>query len=77
MTFMGDHKRKNKYEFKFYMKGNLIEEADTYKYLGITLDNRLSGDAQFTKLSQTLGLKIKTFGKIRRFLNVRAVLSVY
>ena len=77
MTFMSDHKRKSRFEFKFFMKGNLIEEVDKYKYLGVLLDNRLSGDAQYAKTMQTLGWKIKTFGKIRKFLDTNAALTVY
>ena len=77
MTFMSDHKRKTKPDFRLFMRGNIIEEVGTYKYLGTTLDNRLSGDAQYTKTMQMLGLKLKTFGKIRRFLNENAALTVY
>ena len=77
MTYMSDHKRKQCKEFKFYMKGTIVEEVDKYRYLGTILDNRLSGDPQFTKLTQTLGLKLRTFGKIRRFLSTKAALTVY
>ena len=35
MTFMSDHKRKRCPEFKLYMCGNVIEDVDDYKYLGI------------------------------------------
>ena len=78
MSFMSDHKRRlNKVPFKLYMKGREIELVDTYKYLGIHIDCRLNGDAQFTKSTQTLGYKLRTFGKIRRFLTTSAALSVY
>ena len=34
MSFMSDHKRKNHEKFKFYMYGRVVEEVDTYRYLG-------------------------------------------
>ena len=45
---------------------NIIEEVVTYIYLGTTLDNKLSGDAQYTKTMQ-----------IRRFLKENAALTAY
>ena len=77
VTFMSDHQRKNRPNVRLFMKGNIVEEVENYKYLGTTLDNRLSGDVQFTKTVQMLGFKLKTFSKIRRFLNERAALTVY
>ena len=77
MTFMSDHRRKRYEKFKFYLRGVVVEEVDKYKYLGTFLDNRLSGDPQYTKLIQILGLKLRTFSRIRRFLNTRAALTVY
>ena len=59
------------------MRCKEIEEVDTYRYLGIDIDNRLSGDAQYTKTVRTLGLKLRTFSRIRRFLNTTAALTVY
>ena len=77
MTFMSDHRRKTVGKLRLCMKGKLVEEVDNYKYLGTTLDNRLSGDSQYSKLLQSLGLKLRTFGRIRRFLNTNAALTVY
>ena len=55
ITFMSDHKRKQNQKFVFYMKGVRIDEVELYKYLGSTIDNRLSGDSQYSKLLQLLG----------------------
>ena len=77
MTFMSDHKRKTCPKFRFYMKGKIIEEVDNYKYLGTHIDNRLNGNAQYTKTLQTMGLKLRTFSRIRRFLTGMAALTVY
>ena len=77
MCFMSDNKRKNCRQFKFYMKGKIVEEVDNYKYLGTHIDNRLNGDVQFSKTLQALGLKLRTFSRIRRFLNGDAALTVY
>ena len=59
------------------MLGNIIEEVSSYKYLGTDIDNRLSGDEQFSKLLQMLGFKLRTFSKVRRYLDNKAALSVY
>ena len=77
MTFMSDHKRKMCPKFRFYMKGKVVDEVDSYKYLGTYIDNRLNGNVQYTKTLQLLGLKLRTFGRIRRFLNGAAALTVY
>ena len=42
-----------------------------------SLDNKLNGDYQFSKLTRNLGYKLKTFGKIRRYLTNKAALTVY
>ena len=77
MTFMSDHTRKGHTKFRFYLKVREIEEVENYIYLGTSLDNRLSGETQYNKLMRNLGFKIKTFGKIRRFLTIKAALMVY
>ena len=63
MTFMSDHKRKNCMKFRFHMQGICLEEVNTYRYLGTEIDNRLDGEAQYNKLLQTLGFKLRSFGK--------------
>ena len=77
MSFMSDHKRKTSDEFKIYMKSVPVEEVEKYKYLGTVLDNRLSGEVQCSKLMKNLGFKLRTFSRIRKFLNTRAALTVY
>ena len=77
MTFMSDHKRKTCMKLRFHMQGTSPEEVNSYRYLGTEIDNKLNGEAQFSKLLQTLGLKLRTFGKIRRFLSCKAALTVY
>ena len=77
MTFMSDYKRKRYIKFRIRMLGNIIEEVNSYKYLGTDIDNRLSRDEQFSKLLQMLGFKLRTFSKVRRYLDNKAALSVY
>ena len=38
------------------MKGSIIEEVDSYRYLGTILDNKVNGDPQYSKLIQTLSI---------------------
>ena len=77
MTFMSDHRRKILPNLKFYMNGAHLEEVDDYTYLGVEIDNCLNGQAQYNKLRKTLGFKLHTFGKIRKFLNTKAALTLY
>ena len=77
MTFMSDHKRKSYRPFKLYIRGLQIEEVNSYKYLGTILDNKLNGEPQFNSLLRNVGFKIRTFGRIRKFLTTRAALTVY
>ena len=77
MTFMSEHKRKNFVDFKFYMKGNVVEEVDNYKYLGSCLDNKHNCNVQYSKTLQVLGLKLRNFGRVCRFLSTCAALTVY
>ena len=77
MAFMSDHNRKKNFRLGLRMNGKEIEEVQTYRYLGIQIDHKLSGEPQFTKTVQSLGIKLRTFGRIRRFLNTTAALTVY
>ena len=77
MTFMSDHARKKYVKFRLNTGGREIEEVDTYKYLGTHIDNKLNGEDQYSKTMQTLGYKLRTFGRIRRFLDTNAALTVY
>ena len=77
LVSMSDHKRKTAASFRIYMQGKLIYEVDKYKYLGTTIDNRLSGDPQFTKLTQCLGMRLRTFNRVRKYLTTSAALTVY
>ena len=77
MSFMSKNKRKSCRPFKLYMKCTLVEEVETYKYLGTTVDNKLSGECQYGQLTKSLGYKLRTFGKIRTFLTTTAAAIVY
>ena len=77
MSFMSDHKRKHCNPLKLYMKGQLIDVVGSYKYLGTTVDDRLAGEPQYNALLKNLGFKLRTFGKIRRYLTTKAALMVY
>ena len=43
MTFMSDYKRKRYNGFRLYMGGSIVDEVDSYRYLGTEIDNRLKG----------------------------------
>ena len=77
MTFTSDHRRKNCVKFRFHMRGTSIDKVNSYRYLGTEIDNRLNGEAQYNKLLRTLGFKLQSFGKIRRFLKGDVKRKVY
>ena len=77
MTFMNDYATKKCTGFKLYMRGSILDEVDSYRYLGTEVDNRLNGEVQYNKPLHNLGLKVRTFGKIRKFLDTKAALTVF
>ena len=52
MSFMTDYRRKTCNKFRIYMKGIQIEEVESYKYIGTSLDKRLNGEVQYSKLAK-------------------------
>ena len=54
-----------------------LVEVNSYKYLGITLDNQLNYNKHVQKVISTVSGKLKQFQRMRSFLNVKAALTVY
>ena len=46
-----------------------LERVKSYKYLGTIIDEKLNGEAQYSKLLQTLSGKKITFSKIRHLMD--------
>jgi len=59
------------------MKGEKLENVDTYKYLGTTLDKRLNGQAQLNKITSLMEMHLNTFRKIRNLLNTETAIQIY
>ena len=54
-----------------------LKEAETYKYLGTTLDPTLNGSQQLKKLNQQLAIKLNTFRKIRRSMSENTAIIIF
>ena len=59
------------------LNGELLQVVSTYKYLGITLDTRLSYNVHVSKTIANVTAKLKQFKRMRNFLNAKAALMVY
>ena len=63
--------------FEIKLHGASLQTASSYKYLGVTMDSQLSYNLHVNKIVATISGKLKTFQRMRNFLNVRAALLVY
>ena len=54
-----------------------LNEVDSYKYLGTTLDATLNGSKQLDKLNAHIAYKLTTFRKIRRYMSEKTAILIY
>ena len=54
-----------------------MTEVDTYKYLGLHIDNNLNFQSHHKKVTSRIQLKLNQFKKIRKFINNRASSLIY
>ena len=54
-----------------------LDKVDSYKYLGTLIDNKLNGEAQYSKLMQILAGKKLTFNKIRYLLDTETAITLF
>ena len=64
-------------EIELAIGGTILKEAETYKYLGTTLDANLTVNPQLLKLNQTIAMKIKTFRRMRDFISENTEIQLY
>ena len=55
--------------FKLSVNGKQLENVESHKLLGLTLDNNLSWSSHMSNLTKKLSRKIFQFNKIKHFLN--------
>ena len=77
MVFGTKHRITNKDPITIKLGDQVLQEADTYKYLGTTLDPTLSGNCQLSRINQQIGLKLNSFRKIRRSMSERTAIIIY
>ena len=55
----------------------LLVRETTYKYLGVTLDATLSMSKHISNITQQISHKVYVLGKIRKYINNQAALTIY
>ena len=75
---MGSRPRTSKCEdLNLKIEENKLERVNTYKYLGVTLDQGLSFDAHLIALNATVRHKVFLLRTVRPFLTTFAALQIY
>ena len=77
MTFGSPTRLKSIPEFEICFKNLPLQAVSSYKYLGITLDNKLNYDKHVQRLISQVSGKLKQFKRMRSFLNNSAAMLVY
>ena len=54
-----------------------LTNVETFKYLGIHIDNKLKMNVQIDKIFKTVSIKLHTFSLMRRFLTKKTALLLY
>ena len=70
-------KKKTKHNFTITMANNILKEEQTTKYLGVTIDHKLSWKPHLSKLRTDLARACYALNKLKLYLNYTAMKSVY
>ena len=62
---------------KFVLGDVIINEVQSYKYLGTTLDQTLTAGNQLSRLNQQMAQKLISFRKIRKSISERTAIILY
>ena len=65
------------YDFSLNMGGNEIERTNSYKYLGITIDQKLNWRAHIKELSAKLSNVCGILSKTRHYLDRKSLMKIY
>ena len=71
------YRRANVENYVLKLGETTLDKVDSYKYLGTMIDNKLNGEAQYSKLMQTLAGKKITFSKIRYLMNTETAVLLF
>ena len=64
-------------DFSIEMGGNIIEQTESYKYLGILIDEKLSWKPQIEKMCSKLSSVCGILNKVRHFLDRKSLTMIY
>ena len=77
MVFGTANKLKKVPEFELRFEKTPLQQVQSYKYLGLSLDNQLNFNIHVNRLVASASSKLKQFQRMRSFLNTKAALLVY
>ena len=63
--------------FSLTMGGNSIEKTDSYKYLGITIDQKLNWKSHIKELRAKLSSVCGVLSKVRHYLDRKSLMKIY
>lgn len=63
--------------YRIHIEGQVIEEVDKFKYLGIMIDNNLRFDVQLKTTVKSVNRKLYFLSKIRRYINGHTAVIMY
>ena len=61
----------------YRMGDTVLQSVDSYKYLFTIIDSKLNGEAQYSKVMQTLSGKKITFSKIRHLMDTETAILIF
>ena len=67
----------DKLDFSLSMNGHAIERTSSYRYLGITIDDKLNWKEHIQHLCSKLAMVCGVISKIRHYLDRKSLLLIY
>lgn len=78
ILFLPPGKKKSKPEnFMVEMGGHVIEQTETYKYLGVIIDENLNWEPQIDKMCGKLASVCGVLSKVRHVLDRNSLMMIY
>ena len=71
------YRKNNNEDMQLKLGNTLLDKVQSYKYLGTIIDEKLNGEAQYSRVMQILSGKKITFSKIRHLMNTSTASLIY
>jgi len=68
---------KRLHDFTVKINDNTISQTSSTKYLGVYIDDKLTWSNDIANLEKTISRSVEIFYRLRRYLNERALKSLY